>query len=178
MATALLERTAELAALDGQLAAMRESGGGRLVLVAGEAGIGKSALVRSFCDGRSERVLWGGCDPLRTPRPLGPLLDVAHTAGGELAARAGDGVAPAELVAALERELRRRRPSIVVLEDLHWADEATLDVVRLVGRRLAALPALFLVTCRDDELDRAHPVRIALGELRADGARLDLTPLS
>ncbi len=119
----LLERAAEIELLHDRLAAVRASGRGRLVLVAGEAGIGKTALVRAFCDGaRTARVLWGASDALFTPRALGPLLDIALAAGGELGALAAEGAAPGALVAALTRELRQERAAIVVLEDLHWAD--------------------------------------------------------
>jgi DNA-binding CsgD family transcriptional regulator len=175
----LLERSAELAALDECLAAVG-AGGGRLVLVGGEAGIGKTALVRAFCERASApRVLWGACDALFTPRPLGPLLDVAEQVGGELARLAEAGTTPTALVAALAQELRRRPRTIVVLEDLHWADEATLDSVRLLARRIDALPALVLATFRD-ELERDHPLRIVLGELPTGRSteRLALAPLS
>src|SRR5919197_166502 len=161
----LLERSDELAALDESLAAIRSGRGGRLVLVGGEAGIGKTALVRAFCERSDLRVLWGACDALHTPRPLGPLLDLADQAGGELAALAEEGTSPASLVAALTKELRRR-PAIVVLEDLHWSDEATLDVLRLLVRRIEGLHALVLATYRD-ELERDHGLRIVLGEVGA-----------
>jgi DNA-binding CsgD family transcriptional regulator/tetratricopeptide (TPR) repeat protein len=174
----LLERDAELEDLEERLAAVRKSGHGRMLLIAGEAGIGKTALVRAFCERRDRgRVLAGACDSLFTPRPLGPLLDIADEAGGALAeAAASDGVAPARIAAALQEELRRR-PSVLVLEDLQWADEATLDVVRLLARRIETVPALVLVTYRDEELDRAHAVRVLLGELRA-AERMRLGPLS
>src|SRR5579862_2300753 len=84
----LLERSGQLSALREALAAVVSSGRGRIVLVAGEAGIGKTALLRRFRTalGGSARVLWAGCDPLFTPRPLGPVLDLAGVVGGELAA--------------------------------------------------------------------------------------------
>src|SRR5262245_11065960 len=84
--SALLERAGELDALADSLEAVRQSSRGHVVLVGGEAGAGKTALLRGFCDGLGPavRVLWGACDPLFTPRPLGPLLDVAAHAGGEL----------------------------------------------------------------------------------------------
>jgi tetratricopeptide (TPR) repeat protein len=123
-------------------------------------------------------VLWGACDALHTPRPLGPFLDVADQAGGELAAVAEQGTSAGELIAAFARELRRR-PAIVVLEDLHWAEEATLDVLRLLARRIEALPALVVATYRD-ELGRDHALRVVLGEVAtARGiARVAPTPLS
>ena len=85
----LLERETELAALAASFSDVR-AGSGRLVLVAGEAGVGKSALVRSYCAEAAEstRVLTGACDPLFMPRPLGPFVDVAQTMGGTLTSRA------------------------------------------------------------------------------------------
>jgi DNA-binding CsgD family transcriptional regulator len=150
------------------------------VLVAGEAGIGKTALVRRFCAGLgSVRVLSGACDALHTPRPLGPLLDIAEQTGSELAETVGDGAGPSAVLAVMGRELRSRHPTVVVLEDLHWADDATLDLLRLLGRRMQALPALIIATYRDDELDRSHALRMVLGELpRADVTRVAPAPLS
>jgi DNA-binding CsgD family transcriptional regulator/tetratricopeptide (TPR) repeat protein len=82
------------------------------------------------------------------------------------------------VVAALVGELRGRVPTVLVLEDLHWADAATLDVVRLLGRRASSVPALVVASFRDDELDRAHQLRIVLGELVGRPARLKVAPLS
>ncbi len=178
----LLERSAQLSSLADALAAVAAGRRGRLVLTRGEAGAGKTVLLRRFCEhtGGNSRVLWGSCDPLFTPRPLGPLADIAQNTGGELAELVASGAKPHEVALGLTRELRHLPPAIVVLEDVHWADEATLDVLRLIGRRLEAVPALIVVTYRDDELDRLHPLRIVLGELGASGAivRLELEPLS
>jgi DNA-binding CsgD family transcriptional regulator len=179
-ADGLLERSAQLEGLDDRLAAIRADGRGRLVLIAGEAGVGKTSLVRRFCDvARTARVLWGACDTLYTPRPLGPLVDIADEAGGELAAVVGDGPTPGVLVAALARDLRRQAPAIVVIEDVHWADDATLDVLRLLARRIESMPALVVATYRNDELDPAHQLRVVLGELRSHASdRVALPPLS
>ena len=157
------------------------SGEGRLVLVGGEAGVGKTALVGSFLAevaGRA-RVLVGACEPLFTPRPLGPIVDIAAQTGGEVASLTASAAGAHEVVNALLCELRRES-TVLVLEDLHWADEATLDVVRLLGRRVAVPGAFVLVTYRDDELDPRHPLRQVLGGLAtAPGAeRLTLQPLS
>jgi DNA-binding CsgD family transcriptional regulator len=177
----LLERSGQLGALGGALAAVASGGQGRIVLVAGEAGIGKTALLRRFCAGvdGSARVLWAGCDPLFTPRPLGPVLDLAGAVGGEVAARAAGGARPYDVAAALLRELAAG-PSVLVLEDVHWADEATLDVIRLAGRRVADIPALLVLSYRDDGLDRAHSLQIVLGDLPGSDrvARLALAGLS
>jgi DNA-binding CsgD family transcriptional regulator len=162
----LLERSAELDALQSGLAAAEAGPGGRLVLLAGEAGIGKTALLREFRqEAERVRVLWGGCDALHTPRPLGPLLDIAAEAGGQLGAVVDEGASPSAVVAALADDLRRHAPTVLVIEDLHWADEATLDALRMLVRRLDALRALVVVTYRDDEIDRTHPVRLLLGQL-------------
>ena len=178
----LLERSAHLSLLAESLAAVITGSHGRLVFVRGEAGVGKTVLLRHFCgqEGRSARVLWGSCDALFTPRPLGPLLDIAQITGGELAELVASGAKPHEVVLGLTRELNQVAPTIVVLDDVHWADEATLDVLRLLGRRLETVPALVVASYRDDELDRAHPLRIVLGELATAEAvgRLKLGPLS
>src|SRR4051794_41234789 len=103
------------------------------------------------------RILSGYCDPLHTPRPLGAVLDIAQAIGGETEELVESGGRPYEIAAALMRALRSQAPTIVVFEDIHWADEATFDVLRLIGRRVETVPALLLATYRDDELDRAHP---------------------
>jgi DNA-binding CsgD family transcriptional regulator/tetratricopeptide (TPR) repeat protein len=177
----LLERSEQLATLVEQLRAVTETMSGRLVLVGGEAGVGKTALVRRFADenGDRARTLFGACDPLFTPRPLGPFLDVARAIAGEFNQLVLAGGRPHEVAAALMKELRARAPAILILDDLQWADEATLDVLRLVGRRMEDVPALVVITYRDDELDRGHPLRLLLGELRGDAtARIKLAPLS
>jgi DNA-binding NarL/FixJ family response regulator len=172
----LLERDDSLATLTGLLAGIRSEG--RLLLVGGEAGVGKTTLLRRFCEAADARVLWGACEPLRTPPPLGPFLDVAEATGGALAELVAGSPRPHDVAAALLDELRRRAPTVLVLEDLHWADEATLDVVSLLVPRIAAVPALVLATYRDDELDRAEQLRVLLGELVRRPGRLKLAPLS
>jgi DNA-binding CsgD family transcriptional regulator/tetratricopeptide (TPR) repeat protein len=178
----LLERDGELAALAENVELVRQGSRGRIVLVSGEAGVGKTTLLRRFADdcASQARVLWGGCDPLFTPRPLGPLLAVADDAGGELEEVVAGGAIPHEVVAALARELRSDAPAVFVLEDAQWADEATLDVLRLLARRIESVPALVVASYRDDELDRRHLLRIVLGELAGGDSvsRLRLAPLS
>jgi DNA-binding CsgD family transcriptional regulator/tetratricopeptide (TPR) repeat protein len=178
----LLERSDELASLVDHLAAVQRSSRGHVVLVGGEAGVGKTTLLQWFCEAcaRSARILWGACDPLFTPRPLGPLLAVAEGASGDFEEIVQRGAMPHDVVAALVHELRARAPTVFVLEDVHWADEATLDVLRLLARRVDQAPVLVIATYRGDELARTHPLRLVLGELATSAAvgRVALAPLS
>lgn len=163
---ALLEREHALEALRAAWADASE-GRGRLVLVAGEAGVGKTALVRRFCEEEAgtAAVLRGVCDALFTPRPLGPFLEIAADVGGELETAVRGAADSHDVAAALIGELRARAPALVVLEDVHWADETTLDVLKLVGRQLDTVSTLLVATYRNDELEPAHPLRYLLGHL-------------
>jgi DNA-binding CsgD family transcriptional regulator len=176
----LLERAPLLEELRGALAAT--AAGGRVVLVAGEAGIGKSALIRRFSERHSAdaRFLLGACDPLLTPRALGPLHDLGRQTGGRLAALLSAAGPREQLFAALLDELDQgSRAQVVVVEDGHWADEATLDLLVFLGRRIARTRALLIVTYRDDELGADHPLRAVVGSLPPEAVRrLRLEPLS
>jgi DNA-binding CsgD family transcriptional regulator len=177
-AVGLVERDVFLDRLDswlGEAAWQR----GRLVVVRGDAGIGKSSLVEAFAAGRSGRVLWGWCDPVVPPRPLAAIHDLAEQAGGALQAAVGDGDRSRMIPALLGWLRSDGGPRVAVLEDLQWADEGTLDVVRAIGRRAAQLRALVIVTVRDDEVGPEHPLRAALGDIPAAAmATIQLPPLS
>ncbi len=176
----LLERADLLDELTGALAEAA-AGRGRMVLLGGEAGAGKTALLREFCAADlPARVLWGACERLFTPRALGPFLDIAQDTELELTGFAPNRRVPHELLAALVAELRREFPTVLVVEDVHWADEGTLDVVKLLARRIEALPVLALVSFRDDQLTAAAPLQIVLGELAGARAaeRRHIPPLS
>ncbi len=152
--------------------------GGQILLVGGEAGVGKTTLVRAFAARVEGRVLLGACERLVTPAPLGPLMDVAGQLGGSLAADIEAGRHPHQVALTLLDELRE--PAVLVVEDVHWADEATLDVLRVLGRRIAATPSLVVVTYREDEAVGDHPLRRLLGELAsvAVAERVAVPPLS
>ena len=141
--TELLERGDLLAELE-----RARAEGGRMVFLGGEAGVGKTALVRAFAAGVGG-VVRGSCENLAAPSPLGPFLDL--------------GLEPAEpraLAAAL-----LERGGVIVLEDVHWADGASLDVLRVLGRRVDGSETFVVATYRDDEVTGDHPLRIVLGEL-------------
>jgi DNA-binding CsgD family transcriptional regulator/tetratricopeptide (TPR) repeat protein len=170
----LLERSEQLAALRAAFAQVRAGSGGRVILLAGEAGSGKTALLRGFCASAAGPALvrWAGCEPLFTPRPLGLFHDLGLVTSG--AAK------PYDIAAGLLNLLGSGQPAIIVLEDLHWADEASLDVIRLLASRLRPIAALLVLTYRDDQLGRSHPLRAMLGELPKGGLvnRVTVGPLS
>jgi DNA-binding CsgD family transcriptional regulator/tetratricopeptide (TPR) repeat protein len=174
----LLEREHPLDVLE-ERARRAAAGHGSVVLVAGEAGIGKTVLLRAFVERARAQPLWGMCDSLSTPRPLGPLRDVADELGPSVPALLrGTAAAQHEIFAAVLDALRSR-PRVFVVEDLHWADEATLDLVRFLARRIAALPLLLVLSYRD-AVGVDHPLGPVLGDLVASpgASRLQLTPLS
>jgi DNA-binding CsgD family transcriptional regulator/tetratricopeptide (TPR) repeat protein len=167
----LLERAPALAVLRDAVTAA-SAGHGGVVLVSGEAGIGKSSLLRAFTDRlpAGVRVLRGACDDLLTARALGPLRDIAGDTGGGLAEALADG----DVFGAVLAELSAHTPTVLVVEDLHWADDATLDVLGFVARRVRGLGAVVVATMRDD-----HPLHRWLGSLTgAPVQRVALLPLS
>ena len=189
----LLEREAPLEVLQLAFERVRKCGQGECVLAYGEAGIGKTSLVRKFAGtlvadsaradsaGATTAQLWmASCEALHTPRPLGPVVDLADRFPAAVAdmlhvGRTDNGLFPALLGVMRQSAV----PTVLVIEDMHWADAATLDFVRYLGRRLHDVPALILLTYRSDELAIAHPLRAVLGQLRAPTtSRLELAPLS
>jgi len=176
----LLERASFLQAL-AEYAGEAEQGDGRLVLLSGESGIGKTALLEAFQQRSGGRWLWGACDGLLTPRPLGPLFDIGAQAGGELARLCHGGASRDQLFGAFLAEIDSPATlTVAVIEDVHWADEATLDLLRFLGRRLSRVRAMLLASYRDDELRDDHPLRMVLGDLATQRStrRMRLPPLS
>jgi DNA-binding CsgD family transcriptional regulator/tetratricopeptide (TPR) repeat protein len=174
----LFERERCLAELSDWCAAAPGKGGS-VVLVGGEAGIGKTVLLQEFCSRqRDMRVLWGGCDDLSTPRPLAPLHDIARQGAPRLLEVIGSGASRDHIFTATLDELESR-PTLLVFEDMHWADEATLDVFKFLGRRIQRTRSVLVVTYRDEEVDSDHLLRVAIGDLpRANVRRMLLAPLS
>ena len=170
----LLERERELDVLAGALAAAAD-GTGSGIAVSGEPGAGKSALVAAACaTDHGLRVLRGRCDPLATPRPLGPVRDLLAEV------RPPDGTVPLSEVCEQMYAVVRAEPTVVVVEDLHWVDAASAEVLRFLLRRIEAAPCVVVLTYRDDEIGEQHSVRPLLGDLAVLDAvtSLRLQPLS
>jgi transcriptional regulator with XRE-family HTH domain len=193
--TALVGRERELAFLRERFAAAR-AGRGSLVLVGGEAGIGKTTLAEAAlreARGAGCAVLAGRCFDLAETPPYGPFIDLfaryAPAPGDpglpEAFARRGTvGAAPSQLALFIQIQdflaaIAARRPVVILLDDLQWADHASLDLLRFLARSAAPLPLLFLVTYRTDELARSQPLHAALPDLAREpvAAYLDLGPL-
>ncbi len=177
----LLERDAPLALINDTFDRVR-TGQGALALVSGEAGIGKTSFVTDFVELQRSfaRILSGACDPLFTPRPLGLIYDIALRELPHLLDLLNSGADWYAIAAALQKNLiESSTPTILVFEDIHWADEATLDLIKYLGRRVEQAKMLFILTYREDEFDGMHKLRTVLGNLPAHHTlRLHLEPLS
>jgi len=174
----LVERDAELQVLTAAVTSAVRDGRGVVVLISGEAGAGKSAVVRGLLArlGPEVTAVVGGCDDLLAPRSLGPFRDMAED-HPELAAAVSSGGLDEALPALLH--VFASRPSVVVVEDVHWADDATLDAVRYLSRRISAVPAALLLTFRETSIGADHPLRQILGALSGSAVRrVTLPPLS
>ena len=180
-ASMLVERGEQLALLRDALAGA-VAGHGRIVILSGEAGVGKTSLLREAAAHApaGTKFCWGGCEALFTPRPLGPLQDMAQMIGPEIAplleqAAAQDRIFPA-LLGALQKSPHCHA---LVFEDVHWADNATLDLIKYLGRRVPILRAVIALSLRSDELGADHPLSQVLGDLpAAQTIRIALKPLS
>lgn len=177
----LLDREGPLEAL---LTAMRSAalGRGRTVLLEGEAGIGKTSLLREFAKHADKgcRVLWGSCEALFTPCPLGPLQDMGQLLDPRVAALLDHAAPPERLFPAVLNALQHASDTtVLIFEDVHWADNATLDLVKYLGRRISLLPTVLVLSLRSDEIGADHPLTHVLGDLpSASVSRIALEPLS
>lgn len=171
-APSLFGRDSEQALLS-ELLSRAIHGHGSLVLVSGEAGIGKTALVEALAreaSACSARVISGQCYDLTTTPPYGPWFDLAEDYQGQphslpIPASFQDEMALSALGGQVAHFVEMRqffwqisseRPLLVVLEDMHWADQASLDLLRFMSRQLDRIPMLLVVTYRSDELSRRH----------------------
>src|SRR5580765_5871012 len=171
----LLEREDVLAALTGLLAEIG-AGRGRLAFIGGEAGVGKTSVVTAFADAVEVPVRRGGCDNLTTAEALAPFTEAVP----ELLAVLDRGPVQRARLWQAVRSALGDGPSVLVLEDVHWADGASLDLVRLLARRLSEFPVLVLATYRVDEIAPSHPLAVVLGDLAttAGVVRMRVPPLT
>ena len=173
----LVERDSELERLRRAFGAAADGQGAGLA-VSGESGAGKSTLIAAALDQlRGFRVLRGQCEPLQTPRPLGPFRELGLP--GIDAVVGADDTRPAEVGERLYRELGLQ-PTVLVVEDLHWADEASIELLRFLARRVEASRLVLLLSYRDTEIGVRHPARALLGDFAVqDGlSSIPLAPLS
>ena len=175
----LLERDRELAALD-TLAAAIARGQGQTLLIGGEAGAGKSSLVRALAErGGVLTTLVSACEPLSVPIPLGPVRELAAAAGSAEVA-IDDGFDRLAVVRSLLDAVARQAPVVLVIEDIHWADPATIDVLRLLTRQVRGRDVGVIATYRSDEVAANPPAAMLIGDLVSSpvAVRIHLQPLS
>ncbi|MGB5895340.1 MAG: AAA family ATPase, partial [Ignavibacteriaceae bacterium] len=177
----LLERQNSLDEIS-QLVIDVSAGEGKTVIISGEAGIGKTSLIRSFTNNLNSdtEILWGGCDDLFTPRPLSPLYDIAYPIKSDLIKMLLNEENRASIFSVFLNYLQSTSNlKIIVIEDIHWADESTLDLIKFLGRRINKCKSLLIITYRDDEIKSDHPLRLALSSLPSNYLkRIRLTQLS
>lgn len=162
----LLERSAQLDFLLNRLA-MAQRGQGSTIVLSGEAGIGKTSLLAAFAallD--SVCLLRGACEASGATQPLGPLFDMAAGLTAPVASLLFEEAAPARLFTALLLMIQQSRDVVVMMiEDVHWADQTTLDLIRFLGRRSGFLKLLLIVSCRTDDMAAASRISELLGDL-------------
>lgn len=176
----LLEREQFLSELTSAYSKVKAENG-QIVAISGEAGIGKTSLVEFFAEQNEDKakILWGMCDDLFTLRPLAPLYDISVKLNSELTNQLDSGFPRPSIFTNLLKEIQLCAPNIIIIEDVHWADESTLDFIKFLGRRINKSKSLLIVTYRDDEIKSDHPLKAALGSIPANYfKRLKLTPLS
>src|SRR5579872_4649454 len=175
MTDVLVERAGFLASLEGLLSEALD-GSGRLVFLGGEAGVGKTTLAAALA-GAGPAVRRGCCDSVTTAEALGPILDALPELAGAI--DGADGVSRLRLFRQV-RDALSASPMLLLLEDVHWADEATLDILRFLGRRLAGVRLMILATFRSEEVGRDHPLTMVMGDLAGlpGVVRTQLPPLT
>src|SRR6187399_1544480 len=178
----LIERAAFLNTLRSQFQNILSRDEGHCIFISGEAGIGKTSLLKAFCRDIKTRcnIYQGTCDALFTPRPMAPLYDILIQLGNDPAENNVDNKNRTGFFTKLFQGLaHQKEPCIVIFEDIHWADEATLDFIKFLARRITQLHCLFILTYRDDEISQQHTLRNILGQVNPDSfTRMQLLPLS
>ena len=177
----LIEREDVLQTLETNFESIKK-GEGHCILISGEAGIGKTSLIKSFSKEKKDhcKVYQGTCDALFTPRPLAPVFDIIWQMSNNTPRNEVHNLDRTVLFNHLFYELEQQnKPAIIIIEDIHWADEATLDFIKFFARRVTRIHCLVILSYRDNEIVGNHPMRNVLGQLPADSfTRIQLSPLS
>ena len=173
----LVERDDQLRVLNEVATASAQAGG--VVLLSGEAGFGKTAVLRQFVDGLDHRyrVLTAACEPVGIPAPFAPLFDLLDNLPAELRDDVVTGSNRQAVLAGMLDLLKNDR-IVLIIEDLHWSDESTLGLVRYLGRRIEATGSCIIVTFRLEEIDLTHPLRLVIADLGAEATRIELPALT
>ncbi len=173
----LVERHAQLGALSDAIEASSHSG--QVVLLSGEAGHGKTSLVKEVLRNLDHKytVLVAACEPVGIPTAFAPLYDIISDLPSDLAGdiRSGGGIAP---VGAGLLDFLKNDNVVLVFEDIHWADEATLGLVRYLGRRVEATSSCLVLTYRSEHLHLSAPLRLVVADLGPGAVRVDLIALT
>jgi DNA-binding CsgD family transcriptional regulator/tetratricopeptide (TPR) repeat protein len=171
--TELLERDGPIAAISDCVTKAGE-GDGSVVLISGEAGLGKTTVLIELARRHAKfaRILIGYCDASKTPQPLGALSDFAEDLGPEIVDLLRSGDAQHTLFPAVIKKIHNSKlPVVMIIEDAHWADSATLDLVRYLGRRVVAARFVLILSFRNDEVGVDHPLTAVLGDLPSSAVR-------
>ncbi|MEX1043382.1 MAG: AAA family ATPase [Acidimicrobiia bacterium] len=173
----LVERDDHLRALDDAVVASSDAG--TVVLLSGEAGVGKTSVLRMFLAGLDHRyrVMVAACEPVGIPVAFAPLFDLLEQMPDELRDDIRSGSARPAVYAGMLDLLKNER-SILVLEDTHWADEATLGLVRYLGRRIGPTNATLILTYRSEEVGATHPLRLVIADLGRGAVRIEVPALT
>ncbi len=177
----LLERENFLHELSRTAESIKEFGG-KTVLVTGEAGVGKTSLIKYFTNrlNSGTEVLLGTCDDLFTPRPLGPLYDIAYQVKPDLLKNFTGQANRSGIFSAFLNYLQSgSNLKVVVIEDIHWADEATFDLIKFLTRRINRSKVMLVLSYRDEEIGQGNLLRTVFADLNhSEIQRLRLYPLS
>ena len=177
----LLERDETIATIS-DCVTRASAGDGAVVLISGEAGLGKTTVITELAKRHAKfvRILVGYCDASKTPQPLGALSDFAEDLGPEIVDLLRAGEAQHSLFPAVIKKIHNSKlPIVMIIEDAHWADGATLDLVRYLGRRVVAARFVLILSFRNDEVGIDHPLTAVLGDLPSSAVhRFVLEPLS
>lgn len=175
--TTLIEREAHLQALRDAIS--ESSASGCIVLVSGEAGFGKTSLLDTVLGGLDHRfrVLTAACEPIGIPVAFAPLYDLLDDLPEDLRRDLRSGAGRPAVNAGLLDLIKSDRV-VLVFEDMHWGDEATMGLIRYLGRRIGATNSVLVVTYRSEEVDLTHPLRLVIADLGRSAQRIELPPLT